>query len=80
MGRFNDERKRPLAAAPYAYLSSLAAQICNRQSVHWFERRWVIERSAECNSAIQQITNLRYFLAFANPERIAKSSQFESLR
>src|SRR6266550_2621672 len=43
-----------------ADLQSAVSPICNRQSAHLFWSDRIFEESAECNSAIQQISNLRY--------------------
>ena len=43
-----------------ADLQSAVSPICNRQIVQLLERAGVFKASAECNSAIQQIANLRY--------------------
>src|SRR6266540_1521518 len=43
-----------------AELHSAVSQIFNLQRVGRFQRSWRNSRPAECNSAIQQIENLRY--------------------
>ena len=43
-----------------ADFQSAVSPICNRQSVEKFQRCRLGRSAAECNSAIQQITNLRY--------------------
>src|SRR5438093_11895181 len=46
-----------------ADFQSAVSPICNRQRVQWIQRAPAFGLSAECNSAIQQIENLRYFFA-----------------
>jgi hypothetical protein len=43
-----------------AELHSAVSQICNLRSRWLAKANWNIRRAAECNSAIQQIKNLRY--------------------
>jgi hypothetical protein len=45
-----------------ADFQSAVSPICNRQRVRYSKGARVLRRSAECNSAIRQIENLRYFL------------------
>src|SRR5437016_4078672 len=46
-----------------ADLQSAVSPICNRQGFRVLPRPRIVGRLAECNSAIQQIANLRYFFA-----------------
>jgi len=65
-----EPKSLPECARPYAYNArrGLVAQICNLpyrrfvigRASESFERTGPCPRAAECNSAIQQITNLRY--------------------
>ena len=50
-----------------ADLQSAVSQICNLRSVGRFGALRSLPRPAECNSAIQQIENLRYDPADAQP-------------
>jgi hypothetical protein len=51
---------RPSRNQSSAELHSAVSRICNPLSARKTGRLGVVERSAECNSAIQQIKNLRY--------------------
>src|SRR5438874_11586847 len=60
-----------------ADLQSAVSPICNRQRVENNGHSGVLARSAECNSAIQQIANLRY--AIKN-KRLLQCPDFARLR
>ena len=56
--------KRAVSASKScADFQSAVSPICNRQGLEFSEGAYVSRRLAECNSAIQQIENLRYNLA-----------------
>ncbi|HEX9045734.1 MAG TPA: hypothetical protein VF988_01795, partial [Verrucomicrobiae bacterium] len=59
-GVITNRRRHDAAEGGSAELHSAVSQICNLQRVNEYGSALNCEGPAECNSAIQQIKNLRY--------------------